>query len=171
MKIPLLSALLAVCIAPCTTAQAPDLYDVDVIREVHLTFAQPNWWQLLLNNYGPEINIPADMRVDGVVYPTVGVRFRGNTSYTQLPPGSEKKSFNIETDAYVPGQDLYGYEHLNLNTEQRVPRPDVPARVPDLLDHASPRTGAEGELRAAAPERRLLGHLHQRPAAEQGHDA
>lgn len=107
--------VLSATLAAPATAQTPDLYDIEVIRDVYLTFNQPNWWQLLLQNYAPEINIPADMRVDGVTYQNVGVRFRGNTSYFQLPPSSEKKSLNIETDAYVPGQDLYGYEHLNLN--------------------------------------------------------
>jgi hypothetical protein len=107
------AAALGLC-ALCS-AQTPDLYDINVVRDFHLTFSQPNWWQLLLNNYAPEINIPADLRVDNVTYSNVGVRFRGNSSYFQLPPGSEKRSFNIETDWMVPGQDLYGYEHLNLN--------------------------------------------------------
>ena len=100
-------------------AQVPDLYDMNTIRDVYLTFAQTNWWSQLTANYGPEINIPADMTVDGVTYPNVGVRFRGNTSYTMLPTqpnqGWEKKSFNIEMDSTVAGQDLYGYDHLNLN--------------------------------------------------------
>jgi hypothetical protein len=97
------------------SAQTPDLYDIETVRDIYLTFSQANYWQQLLNNYAPEINLPADMRVDGVTYPNVGVRFRGNTSYFSLPANSEKKSFNIETDAFVAGQDLYGYEHINLN--------------------------------------------------------
>lgn len=99
-------------------AQA-DLYDLNTIRDVYLSFSQPNWWAQLTANYGPEINIAANMSVDGITYPNVGVRFRGNTSYTQLPPqpqqGWEKKSFNIELDWQVAGQDIYGYDSLNLN--------------------------------------------------------
>jgi len=96
-------------------AQTPDLYAMDTVRELKLTFKQVDWWQQLLSNYPSRTNIEADLSVDGKPYPRVGVRFRGNTSYTMLPPGSQKKSFNIELDAYVPGQDLYGYDHLNLN--------------------------------------------------------
>jgi hypothetical protein len=110
-----LAATIATLAAHAVPAQTPDLYDIEVVRDIYLDFAQSNWWQLLLQNYTPEINIPATMRVDGVTYANVGVRFRGNTSYFLLPPSSEKKSFNIETDAFVPGQDLYGFEHLNLN--------------------------------------------------------
>lgn len=83
-------------------AQTPDLYDIDVIRDIRLTFAQSNWWQLLLQNYQPEINIPADMVVDNVTYRGVGVRFRDNTSYTQLQPGSEKQSFNMGSWSQTP---------------------------------------------------------------------
>jgi hypothetical protein len=96
-------------------AQTPDLYDMDTVRELKLTFKQLDWWQQLLSNYSSRTNIEADLAVDGKSYPRVGVRFRGNTSYMMLPPGCEKKGFNIELDAYVPGQDLYGYDHLNLN--------------------------------------------------------
>jgi spore coat protein CotH len=123
-------------------AQVPDLYDMNTVRDVYLTFAQTNWWSQLTANYGPEINIPADMTVDGITYPNVGVRFRGNTSYTMLPTqpnqGWEKKSFNIEMDSTVAGQDLYGYDHLNLNNG--LPRPDLPARA--LTYHVMRRTAS-----------------------------
>jgi spore coat protein CotH len=114
----LLVAVLAT-VATHAHAQVPDLYDPSTVRDVHLTFAQTNWWSLLTQNYAPEINIAAVMTVDGITYPNVGVRFRGNTSYTQLPvqpnQGWEKKSFNISMDWLVPGQDIYGYDNLNLN--------------------------------------------------------
>jgi hypothetical protein len=95
--------------------QTPSLYDPDTIRDLHLTFPQTNYWTLLTNNYASQTEIPADLVVEGVTYPSVAVRFRGNTSYTQLPSGSQKKSFNIRMDVYTPGQKLLGYEHLNLN--------------------------------------------------------
>lgn len=105
--------------AAALTAQVPDLYDMDTVRDVHLTFAQPDWWSQLTANYGPEINIPATLQWSGVTVANVGVRFRGNTSYTQLPvapnQGWEKKSFNVELDAFTLGQDLYGVSHFNFN--------------------------------------------------------
>ncbi|MBM4060776.1 MAG: hypothetical protein FJ265_06740, partial [Planctomycetes bacterium] len=115
-------AVAAAFLAPLC-AQVPDLYDMNTVRDFYLQFAQTNWWTLLTQNYTPEINIHATLTVDGIAYPNVGVRFRGNTSYTQLPPqpqqGWEKKSFNIEMESGLPGQvlgqDLYGYDHLNLN--------------------------------------------------------
>lgn len=108
-------ALAMFATATLLCAQVPDFYDPGTVRDLRLQFNQTGWWSQLVANYGPEINIAADMTVDGVTYPSVGVRFRGNTSYTQLPAGSEKKSFNIEMDWTVAGQDIYGYDHINLN--------------------------------------------------------
>lgn len=107
--------LVALALASTAASQAPDLYDLDAYRAIHLSFDQPDWWTQLEDNYEAEIEIPADLTVDGVTYPEVGVRFRGNTSYKWLPEGSEKASFNIRLDSYIAGQSLYGYDHLNLN--------------------------------------------------------
>lgn len=89
------------------------LYDQSLIRTVHLTFAQPNYWQLLQQNYQAEIEIPATMVVDGVTYDSVGIRFRGQTSYMQTQ-NSQKKSFNVAIDFVHEDQRLMGYKTLNL---------------------------------------------------------
>lgn len=97
------------------TAQTPGLYDLDTVREFRLYFSQSNYWTQMRNNYASKTNIAADLKVDGVTYANVGVRFRGNTSYRRIPAGSEKFGFNIETDFTDPDQKLLGYDHLNLN--------------------------------------------------------
>lgn len=115
----LLPSCAALTLAHLLPAQVPDFYDMDTVRDVYLQFAQPNYWQQLEANYQPEINIAATMTVDGVVYPSVGVRFRGNTSYNWLPnapqQGWEKTSFNVSMDWSVAGQDIQGYDNLNFN--------------------------------------------------------
>ena len=110
-----LGLLVATLVAAPSGAQVPDLYDINAYRTIYLTFSQSNWWTQLTNNYQSQTEIPATMVVDGVTYTDVGVRFRGNTSYSQLPAGSQKTSFNIRTDSFVPSQDIMGYDHLNLN--------------------------------------------------------
>ncbi|MCE2449928.1 MAG: CotH kinase family protein, partial [Candidatus Latescibacteria bacterium] len=79
-----------------------------------LRFEPADWWDQLTANYGTGENILADLTVEGVTYPEVGVRFRGNTSYTRTGD-SEKKSFNIELDFVDEDQDLMGYRTLNLH--------------------------------------------------------
>lgn len=83
---------------------AQDLYDVDTLRTIQIQFHDSNWLQLLRQNYASETNILATVTVDGVSYPNVGVRIRGNTSYTALPPGSEKFSLKLEFDFVDPNQ-------------------------------------------------------------------
>lgn|GEM_PF-6995659 len=89
-----------------TGGQAPEgMYDRTVVRNVCLNFAQANYWALLTNNYATETEIPAEMIVDGVSYPNVGVRFRGNTSYTMIG-SSQKKSFAIDTEFTTEDQNV-----------------------------------------------------------------
>ncbi len=118
---PTLRALVAILcwVAAPALAQVPDFYDPDTVRDLRLTFSQSNWWTLLQQNVSSETNIAANLQLDGagptITLPNVGVQFRGNTSYSQLPPGSQKTSFNVDTDWMVQGQDLLGYSNLNLN--------------------------------------------------------
>ncbi len=93
---------------------ASTLYDETVLRTFELRFEPADWWDQLTANYGTGENILADLTVEGVTYPEVGVRFRGNTSYTRTGD-SEKKSFNIEMDFVDEDQTLMGYRTLNLN--------------------------------------------------------
>lgn len=97
------------------TASAQDLYDINVLRTVNLQFHAVNWWTLLQQNYASQTNILADLTIEGVTYPSVGVRIRGNTSYTALPAGSQKVSLNIETDFVNADQTVLGYKNLNFN--------------------------------------------------------
>ncbi|MAG57622.1 MAG: hypothetical protein CMJ83_15120 [Planctomycetes bacterium] len=97
-----------------SAAQTPDLYDETVLRTLELTFPQSNWYQLLQANYGTGVELEGDLTVDGVTYPSVGVRFRGYSSYSFIG-SSQKKPFNISMNAFLPGQRLLGYKTLNLN--------------------------------------------------------
>lgn len=102
-------------------AVAQDLYDVNTLRTIAIQFNDANWLQLLRQNYASETNILATVTVDGVNYPNVGVRIRGNTSYTALPVGSEKFSLKLEFDFVDPNQELMGYDTVNLNNGFRDP--------------------------------------------------
>ncbi len=99
-------------------ARAQDFYDTTVLRTIAFQFQDANWETRLRQNYAAQVNILADMTVDGVTYPNVGVRIRGNTSYTALPTGSQKFSLNVETDFVDPEQE---HGILVAESEQRVP--------------------------------------------------
>lgn len=89
-------------------------YDETQVDTLFLQFSQTNYWTLLAQNYEDKIEIPATMTHNGVVYDSVGVRFKGNTSYKRLR-NSDKKSFAMSMDAFIDGQNIEGYESLNLS--------------------------------------------------------
>ncbi|MBL7913995.1 MAG: CotH kinase family protein [Bacteroidia bacterium] len=93
--------------------QHQGLYNDSVVKSIYLTFAQPNYWTLLTQNYASKTDLPATMVLDGVTYDSVGVRFKGQTSYMAVQ--GQKKSFNISLDYAIAGQDVEGYETFNLN--------------------------------------------------------
>lgn len=90
------------------------LYEKTIIRDIHLDFPQPNYWALLTSNYESETEIPASMTVDNVTYDSVGVRFRGNTSYFMIG-NSPKKSFAVSTDFIHDDQVFMGYKNMKFN--------------------------------------------------------
>ena len=87
-----------------------DLYDEKVLRTLYLEFPNEYWYEELGDFYRTDVEVPADLIVDGKVYPLVGVRFRGNSSMMV----QEKKPFNIAIDYGDDKQRLYGYKTLNL---------------------------------------------------------
>ena len=90
-----------------------DFYEQSNLKNISLVFSDPDYWDNLENNYGHDIDIMATMYIDGILYDSVGVRFKGSSSYSGA--NQYKKSFNITLDAYIDGQDVDGYTTLNLN--------------------------------------------------------
>lgn len=84
----------------------------DEIRDIQLDFEQPNYWSLMEANYNAGTDILATATIDGVVFDSVGVRFKGNTSYRRN--NTEKKSFNITLDYVIEDQNVDGYSTINL---------------------------------------------------------
>jgi hypothetical protein len=89
------------------------IYDLGTLRTIFLQFENDDWESELSAFYRTDVEVPATMTVDGKVYKDVGVHFRGNSSYRSVPEGL-KRSLNISMDFAVDGQDLGGYQTLNL---------------------------------------------------------
>jgi hypothetical protein len=100
-----------------SAASAPlentDLYDEGTLRTLYLRFPNEDWFSELSDFYHTDVEVPADLIVDGNVYASVGVRFRGNSSYFTIS-GALKKSFTVSIDHEDPDQRLYGYRTLDL---------------------------------------------------------
>jgi spore coat protein CotH len=89
------------------------LYDAHVLRTLFFVFENQDWEQELEDFHGTDVEVPAQLTVDGRTYPNVGVRFRGMSSYRSAPRG-KKRSLNVTLDLVDRRQRLLGYKSLNL---------------------------------------------------------
>jgi hypothetical protein len=91
-------------------------YDLNKIGQINLSFYDADYWTLLHQNYNSDNYILATMTYNGEVYDSVGVQFKGETSYLRPKQlGSSKFSFDIKIDEFVEDQAIDGYSTLNLN--------------------------------------------------------
>ena len=115
----LLLKITAILLLSGISCFSQDFYDINTIRTIHLNFYDENWDFILdtmqMNNN--DDRILADIIVDGITYDSVGVRFKGNSSYH---PDRIKNPFNIKID-YVKDQDIYGVKKLKLSNMFRDP--------------------------------------------------
>lgn len=140
------AAVLVVQLVTASAASAQDWYDPNVLRTVNITFVQSNWETLLRQNYASETDLLGTVEVEGVVYPNVGIRIRGNTSFTGLPTGSQKFSLKLEMDAVNPSQDLMGYDSINLNNGWRDPTFTREVEFSNYLAQFTPNARANNVL-------------------------
>ncbi|MDP0491959.1 MAG: CotH kinase family protein [Verrucomicrobiota bacterium JB023] len=102
-------------VSPDEVATYPDasLYDPDTFRTLFLTFENEDWESELQDFKFTDVDVPAELTVDGKSYSGVGVSFRGASSYFRIPAG-HKRSFNLTLDLVDDDQRLYGYKNMNL---------------------------------------------------------
>jgi len=97
-------------------ADALGLYDLSVIEDVNLEFYDPSFWDLMHQNFGTDYYAVAKLTYGDVEYDSVGVQFKGQTSYkTPLKLGKDKFSFGVKMDLHREEQELDGYSTLNFN--------------------------------------------------------
>ncbi len=94
-------------------ADETDLYDESVLRTLFLEFGNAEWEAELADFWKTDIDVPAQLTVDGNAIGEVGLRFRGTSSFFTVAPG-QKRSFNLAIDYGAPKQRLFGYKTLNL---------------------------------------------------------
>jgi len=90
----------------------------DQVHEIHLTFNQSNFLDSLhfYKQQGDSIGdyhyMLAGAEIDGNNTISIGARFKGNSSYNAP---NEKKSFKLDFNEFVSGQQYDGLKKLNLN--------------------------------------------------------
>ena len=93
------------------------LFDEDSLRTIHLDFYNPNYHNYLVNSwfYSPSERIPAKLTLNGVEYDSVGVRYKGNSTFC-LPNdvSNPKVPYNIDMNYFLEEQQLLEYNKMKL---------------------------------------------------------
>ena len=106
---------LSICLVLLTStwSNGQDFYDLNTINEIEITFQESNWDYLLDNlvSAGNEDRLLGSVTINGEVLDSVGVRYKGNSSYrdTQI-----KNPLNIKLDYIIDNQDIQGFGTLKL---------------------------------------------------------
>lgn len=101
-----------------TQIEGSNLFQNDQVIIIDLEFPDANFWTLLTNNYEADANeyIPAHLTITDETgtysMDSVAVRLKGNSSYSH--PGN-KKSFKIDFNKYIAGQNHDGIKKLNFS--------------------------------------------------------
>lgn len=94
------------------------VFDDDILHEVRIEFSDTDYWSLLEENYQgvppgqPVPYIMAAVSIDGITTDSIGIRFKGFTSFAGA---GDKKPFKLDFNEFVPGQRVDGLRKLNLN--------------------------------------------------------
>ena len=84
------------------------------VHNINIRFSQPNYWDSLIYYYnqGLEHYISATVIANGQTFNNVGVRLKGNSSFTAP---NNKKSFRLSFNEFVSGQKWNGLKGVHLN--------------------------------------------------------
>ncbi len=88
------------------------------IHEIRFNFSQPGFLDSLKANYTLDQYMRCDVQIDGVAYPTSGVKYKGNSSYNNQ---GKKKPFRLDLEEYVDSQEVDGLAKLVLNNAFKDP--------------------------------------------------
>jgi CotH kinase protein len=106
-------------------AHTQNLYDLQTIRELRIQFNDVNWTKKLkaLKEREPNRRIVCSVQLDGVTYDSVGVRYKGNSSYNNPSKKEQRKlPMNLKFDHVKPKQQLpNGVSTLKLSNAFRDP--------------------------------------------------
>ncbi len=96
-----------------STAPGHSFYDIETVNTIEIAFAEPNWDEILDSLYaeGNEERLLGTVTINGTRFDSVGVRYKGNSSYN---PTRVKNPFNVKLDYTIEDQLIDGYGTLKL---------------------------------------------------------
>ncbi|MEP7342778.1 MAG: hypothetical protein ABI977_33925, partial [Acidobacteriota bacterium] len=128
-RIALAALWLAVFISPAfaqntgLTDKASAFFDDSAMREIRIYFDNTNWYNTMVQNHQNQAQtgdpyIPCRFKYGQIDLPKVGVRFKGNSSFSR---NGIKRPFKFDFNEYDDNLEFLGLKKLNLNTNDLQP--------------------------------------------------
>ena len=112
-----------------TISKAQNFYDRSTVQTIEVFFAFTNWDSQLDAATATDSYIIADsVRVNGVVFDSVGVKYKGNSSYNA---NNNKNPLHLELDYVKGSQDYQGYTNIKLQNGY-----SDPSMIREVLSYA-----------------------------------
>lgn len=101
-----------ICSMQTIQAQAP-LYEINTLQKIEVYFSNPNWDYKLdsLKNLDAGSLMADWVKINGIQYDSVGVKYKGNSSYDST---KIKNPLHITLDKYK-NQNYQGYKDIKLS--------------------------------------------------------
>ncbi len=93
--------------------RAQGFYDINSVNTIEITFAESNWDAIMdqMVADGNEERLMGSVSINGVVFDSVGVRYKGNSTYQA---NRVKNPLNIKLDYIINDQTMEGYGTIKL---------------------------------------------------------
>lgn len=110
--------------------KAQDFYDRSTVQTIEIFFASASWDSQLdaLATTTEDYLLADSVRINGVVYDSVGVKYKGNSSYS---PNNNKNPIHIELDWVHGNYDYQGYTDIKLQNGYQ-----DPSMIREVLSYA-----------------------------------
>lgn len=93
-------------------ANGDSIFHMPYVHTLHVTFPYSTFYDSLIASHTNDYYLQVQIDFNGEVYTNVGIKAKGNSSFNNP---SQKKSFKIDMNEFVAGQDIHGLKKLNFN--------------------------------------------------------
>ena len=111
-KIILVILLIAASQLTLKAGNGDSIFNMQYVHTLHITFPYPAFYDSLLNTNTTDQYLNVAIDFNGELFSDIGIKVKGNSSFTNP---SQKKSFKLDFNVFIPGQDIHGLKKLNFN--------------------------------------------------------
>jgi spore coat protein CotH len=94
------------------------IFNMTYVHNLYITFPYPSFYDSLIKTNTTDEYLKVSILFNNETYTDVGIKVKGNSSFNNP---SQKKSFKLDFNEFVQGQDIHGLKKLNFNNSFKDP--------------------------------------------------